>query len=368
VEGIKYWNQQDWAQAAECFQKALEMDPNRPVIRDNLRRAKELLAEQKRQQEETRLMDEANRKVNRMLRDVGTALDGSKDGGAAPLPTGSARTVPPANNSLDFMESREPLYSKGSQTSAPVNFQRADPGDLPVVEPRVVKGQMTPEEARAAREREAQIQVAKESANAAVAKRDFPSAINHLKAALQLRPDDRNIQMALGAVLHAKDMQEGRRVTNPKVEAILDAFEFGRGDWVKSLGYLQETCRANPNQLGCRAAFAFVQGMSGYFPEPSIGNNTATTDNPLDAEMKALLAKAAANAASGNYEVAVACYEQAVHRDPNNLAIRDLLHFTEGRSARQATGGKRSGPFDPTPEDSKGLLPAVSGQAGGKSK
>lgn len=373
LEGLKYWNQYDWARAAECFRKALEMDPNRPVIRSNLRRAEELLAEQKKQQEETRLMDEANRKVNRMLRDISVSLDNPKGKDASSLTPGSPPAVPPAGGALDFMESREPLYSKGSPTSAPVNLRRADQHDLPIVDPRVVKGQMTPEEARTARERDAKVQAAKESASAAAAKHDYQGAISQLKAALQLRPDDRDIQMALGAVLHAKDMQEGKTVKNPKVDAILDAFEFGRGDWGKSISYLQGACRANPNHLGYRDAFAFVQGMSGFFLEPSVGGNAANTDTPLPPQTKELLAKAAVSAATGDYYTAITCYQQAHQLAPANLTIRDLLHFTEGRSARQTTsnlekGGKRPGPFDPSPEDSKGLLPAVAGQESGKSK
>ena len=373
LEGIKYWNQQDWARAVECYRKALEMDPNRPVIRSNLRRAEELLAEQRKQQEETRLMDEANRKVNRMLRDISAGLNNPKGQDASSLTLGSPPAVPPAGGALDFMESREPLYSKGSQTSAPVDFRRADQHDLPIVDPRVVKGQMTPEEARAAREREAKIQTAKESAGAAAAKHDYQGAINQLKAALQLQPDDRDIQMALGAVLHARDLQEGKTVKNPKVDAILDAFEVGRGDWGKSLSFLQGACRANPDHPGYRDAFAFVQGMSGFFLEPSVGGNATKTGTAPPPQTKELLAKAAASAATGDYETAITCYQQARQLAPEDLTIRDLLHFTEGRSARQTTsnlakGGKQPGPFDPSPEDSKGLLPAVAGQESGKSK
>ena len=143
-----------------------------------------------------------------------------------------------------------------------------DEPDSRVVDPRVVKGRMTPEEARKEREKDAKVQAMLDSAVADVRRKDYDQAIRRFEEALKLKPEDKDIRMDLCALLHARDRAQGKSVSNPKVEAILDAFEYGRGDWGKSLGFLQGACKANPSHLGFRDALAFVQGMSGYFREP----------------------------------------------------------------------------------------------------
>ena len=151
------------------------------------------------------------------------------------------------------------------------------------------------------------------------------------------------------------------------MEAILDAFEYGRGDWGKSLGFLQGACKANPSHLGFRDALAFVQGMSGYFREPDPSGMPSGVNPQPDPQTRDLLARAEESSRKRDYEGAVRYYRQAHERNSGDLTLRDMLHFTEGRfAAQQAPAatkkGKRPGSFDPSPEDSKALLPAVSGK------
>lgn len=368
-EGIRHWNQQDWSKAAEYFRKALALDPNRPVIRENLRRAEELLTEQRQLREQARQMDEAKVKVGRMLDELSADFDGSKGRNTPGSMSGPAAASPQPGGSLEFMGPGEPLFSKGTRTSAPVDLRFMEEKDSQVVDPRVVKGRMTPEEARKEREKDARVQAMLDSAVTAVSKKDYGQAIRHFEEALKLRPEDKDIRMDLGALLHARDQEQGKSVANPKVEAILDAFEYGRGDWGKSLSYLQGASKANPGHLGYRDALAFVQGMSGYFQAPDASAMPASVNPQPDKQTRDLLTKAEESSRKKDYEGAVRYYRQAHERNPADLTLRDMLYFCEGRFAAQQTPvatkkgkGTRPGPFDPSPEDSKALLPAVSGK------
>lgn len=364
-EGIRHWNQQDFAKAADCFRKALEQDPNRPVIRESLRRAEEILAEQRKSREQARQMDEAKPKVDRMLDELSADFDGSRGRNAPGSMPGSTASSPEPGGSLEFMGPKDPLFSKGSQTSAPVRF--TDEPDSRVVDPRVVKGRMTPEEARKERGKDANVQAMLDSAVAAVSRKDYDQAIRQFEEALKLRPGDKDIRLDLGALLHARDRKQGKSVANPKVDAILDAFQYGRGDWGKSLSYLQGACKSNPAHLGYRDALAFVQGMSGYFREPDPSGMPAGVNPQQDKQTRDLLAKAEESSRKRDYEGTLRYYRQAHERNPADLTLRDMLHFTEGCFAAQQTPGptkkgKRPGSFDPSPEDSKALQPAVSGK------
>lgn len=362
-EGIREWNRYDVGRAAECFRKALELDPNRPVIRDNLRRAEEILAEQKHQREQTRLLDEAKPKVDRMLDDLSRGLGGSTGSNAPGAVSGSAAAGPQAGESLEFIGEREPLYSKGSRTSAPVDLRFTEGADSGVVDPRVVKGRMTPEEAGKEREKDARVQAMLDSAVADFRRKDYDRAIRKFQDALKLKPGDKDIRMDLAALLQARDAAQGKSVSNPRVEAILDSFEYGRGDWGKSLSYLQGACKANPSHLGYRDALAFVQGMSGFFQEPDTSGMPASVSPQKDRQTRDLLAQAEESSRNKDYDGAVRYYRQAHERNPNDLTLRDMLHFTEGKFAAQKTTTKAGkAAFAPSSEDSNALLPAVSGR------
>lgn len=356
-EGNSYFEAGNCEKAAEYYRKALEIDPNRPVIRENLRKAEECLAEQRQLREQTRQMDEAKVKVDSMLDELSADFGDSSGRYAPESMPGSAVASLRTEGSLEFMGEKEPLFSKGSQTSAPVDLRFMEETGSQVVDPRVVKGQMTPEEARKEREKDAKVQAMLDSAVAAVSKKDYDKAISQFEEALKLKPEDKDIRMDLAALLQARDEEQGKSIINPKVEAILDAFEYGRGDWGKSLSYLQGACKANPSHLGYRDAFAFVQGMSGYFQEPDTSVMPASLNPQQDSQTRDLVAKAQDSSRKMDYESAARYYQQAHDRNPDDLNIRDMLHFTEGRSAAQQTD-----PFDPSPEDSKALLPAISGK------
>jgi tetratricopeptide (TPR) repeat protein len=363
-EGLRQWNQQDFAKAAECFRSALGLDPNRPVIRENLRKAEEILAEQMQQREQARLMDDAKPKVDRMLDELSKEFGGSREA-AAPGSIPGAAAVSQPGGGLEFMGEKEPLFSKGNQTSAPVDSRFMEGADSQVGDPSVVKGRMTPKDPGKEREKEAKVQAMLDSAVADVSRKDYNQAIRKFEEALRLKPHDKDIRMDLAALVQTRDKEQGKRVSNPKVEAILDSFEYGRGDWGKSISYLQDASKENPSHLGYRDALAFVQGMSGYFREPDPSGMPAGVSAQQDKQTRDLLAKAEESARKRDYEGAVRYYRQAHERNPSDLPLRDMLHFTEGRFAAQqapvaANKGKRS--FAPSPDDSKALLPAVSGK------
>jgi len=335
--GIKYWKKGDWQKAAEHFQKALEYNPGNKTFQKNLGKAQTLVKQEKsrlaREERMRRELARAKTKVNQMLDDLSTDFDGSKTGTPS-----TAMADSPSNtaDSLEFIGSKDSLDS------------------LPVVDPRVVKGEMTSEEARAA--------VA--LADLAKSKGNIKSAVYFLYEACEAQPDDRDIQLALGEALYLKDKLEGKTVLNPKVDLLLDALQHGKGDWKKSIQYLEKYRKLAPEDLAARDALNFTAGISGYYQAAQKAKNPLEKNPPRDKTLKGFISKAVETSKKGDYEKAFQFLKKAHELSPEDMAVRDGMNFAEGVMASQNTQvirkkHKEKNPFDPSPEDSAALLPAV---------
>jgi len=152
----KFYEQRDWNRAIKYYKEALEYKPNDKAIQDNLCGAQASAQEERmwktREAERHRKFAEAKTKMNKMSDDLEKDFDNSKapSTSAGPLSFSDA----PSSDALEFAVPGESLFSKGSKSSAPVDLMFMEPGKPMVVDPRVVKGEMTPEEARKDRENE----------------------------------------------------------------------------------------------------------------------------------------------------------------------------------------------------------------------
>jgi tetratricopeptide (TPR) repeat protein len=116
-QGLSYLNQKNYQKAVECFKKALALY-NHKNIENNLKRAQEYLAEERHKQS----LAEAEEKVNQMLDSLAEDLD-------ADQPTTASA------DDLDFKEVGESRYSKGTESSAPVDLRFKDPDKPQEVDP-----------------------------------------------------------------------------------------------------------------------------------------------------------------------------------------------------------------------------------------
>jgi len=364
-EANRFYEKRDFAKAAELYQKALSIDPDRPVISENLRKAEVWLQQQReaeaRELEKKRKIKEAEDRVHGMLDNLSFDFDGSR---------GRASTLDEKSSSaLDFIGAKDPLFSKETKASTPPDLQFMEEGAPSIVDPRVVKGEMTAEEARKVRTEEAERDLkafaSVASAIASVAEGDYESGINHLKKALEIKPGAVEIQKQLGYVYYLRDQQKIKRSANPKVDALLDALEAGQGNWITSMDYLQAVYQGDSSQTAHRDAYFFLQGLSGYYAGPL--ESTKDKAPPLiDDTLKQSLVNTIVEAGrlikeEKDPEKAYTILEEARNAHSDVQPVSDLLHFSEGLVAAKNTEEITRTPkaFDPTDDDSAYLIEVV---------
>ncbi|NQT32846.1 MAG: tetratricopeptide repeat protein, partial [Candidatus Omnitrophica bacterium] len=341
VEANSYHEKRNFKKAVELYRKALAIDPNRPVISENLRKAEVLLQKEidaeNRRIEKKRQFREAENRVRGMLGNLSSDFDGSR-GRASTLDEGSETT-------LDFIDSKEPLLLKEAEKPALPDFQVVEIERSLIVDPRVVKGQMTAAEAEEARRKEAERDLKAFAsvtfAIASVSKGDYEAGIGHLKKALEIKPGDATIQKQLGYVYYLRDQEAIKRASNTKVKALLDALQVGRGDWKASLAHLRAVYREDPSQTGHRDAFFFLQGLSGYYGG-SLKTLKEKAPSPIDNKTRQDLIETIVESARIIKEErdpakAYAILEKAHNTYPEVRPVHDYLHYAEGLVAAKNT-------------------------------
>jgi len=96
-------------------------------------------------------------------------------------------------------------------------------------------------------------------------------AISYLKEARQFLSEERDpdLNEALIRIIYDKERQESLPslhdmfpIYQSKVQAVLDALDYGNGNWDESVKYLEVAHGANPNDLNVRDALNYVQGFA----------------------------------------------------------------------------------------------------------
>lgn len=207
--------------------------------------------------------------------------------------------------------------------------QSGDPAQLAVVDPRVVRGEMTPSEAAAAREREAKAQVELDIAEVYLQRGDLKTALTHLKKAHRLTP---NRRLALKVSEVDYQLIKDSIPPNPRVDALLDAIEDGKGSWKRSVDILTERHSTDPLDLPVRDALNFLQGMTGYASEGLSGVRPLSTDPSVtrDARTNRLVADAIEDFVQGRSYDAYLKLAEAHKAQPKDIQIRDLSHWMHG--------------------------------------
>lgn len=301
--GVEYWDKEDYGSAAQYYREALSYWPDNEVFIKNLNMAEEMLeyeqANLEREQKERerqvaeaelqRKLSEAKVKTSALLESLSDEFGSSGD------QPGSA----PSTDSLEFMGSNEPLFSKGSKSSAPVDLRFMEP-DEPLVN------------------------------DSEVSQKD---SINERQVQTDLIRD-----AAVGTQTPDK--------VNRKTEVLLDALQVGNGDWEQSLKYLVKARNRFPDDLAIRDANFFLLGLTEHFEhlsedyywkelEKDLGIPEKSPE--LDYETWALFERAKAKLYDDDNEAALELYRQAHKRSPKHMTIRDMVNYLEGRIAAQQT-------------------------------
>ncbi len=257
--------------------------------------------------------DEAKAKMDKMLENL------AKEFGTT---TSSFDSSSDTSDSLDFVAPGEPLFSKGSKTSAPVDLRLMDPNHPMVVQQNVVSGGLKP-------------------------------------SAEALRVDSERLSDAVAA---QKKTSTGNK---QRTEVLLDALEVGQTDWRESWKYLKEARTKYPKDMAIRDAFEFFKGMTSgldqvqdlrykeFYREmlSELDEETMKALLPdkkvegypdLDYKTWALIERAKATLRDEthdpDYETALRLLRQARKRSPDHLGLRDRTNFIDGLNTAQGMG------------------------------
>lgn len=363
-KGNAHFYNGDYEQAVACYVEALKLDPKNPDYLENLEKAQAWARQERerRTREEERRRREAAEAARKRhleqtmaeIKRVAADLDGLFGRGAAGLPAsgldfvgandplfdtgqrpldtlfGKCAAASPASG-LDFVGADDPVYAREQGSSSMVDLRFIGPDEPLIIDPRVVKGEMSPEAAR--KDRNDRARKALDGYAEAVAKDDIGLAVRHLEEALGATPYDRAIREAYAVALKLRDERARQHKMNRKVTVLLDALEYGKSNWHVSLLYLKKRHEAEPDDPFVRDAFYFIAGVSDDITVTLLERNSGTQE--IDDETHALMANAITSSMRGRYQEAFNAFSQAHAKYPQNQAVRDILNFTEGQLAAQ---------------------------------
>jgi len=345
--GITYFDKRNWLMAIRYFREALGYNENE-AYKNNLRIAEEQLElenkegiRKERECIQKEQIAEAKGKITAILADLSADINTSSSGelkdSLSSASEGASGNTP---GGLDFMapSASGSKFSKGTKDSAPVKLAFIDPRKDKVVDPRVIKGKMSPEEARKERELDLKVKTCLVLAEANLGQNRYEDAIKIMKKAVELKPDDMNLRKNLGLVYYLRDKQKGLAAPSPKAKALLDAFKLGDGEWDYTIQYLQLSHRMRPDDLGIRDAYNFAsglrKGMEGGFGSSGV-IMLPTPDSIPDQTTRGLVNKGIV--AMGDDSESAYCYFKKAHEaTPSHLGIRDMMNHSEGLVAAQS--------------------------------
>lgn len=99
-------------------------------------------------------------------------------------------------------------------------------------------------------------------------KSDYEATVRYLKEARSLVQNDLSTRLIDKLIANVRTLPakpiEGIPIYPSKADAILDALEYGKGDWGASLRYLEVAHNSDPSYLPVRDALNYLQGLHGY--------------------------------------------------------------------------------------------------------
>ena len=240
-----------------------------------------------------------------------------------------------------------PLFSKGSKDSAPVDLRFMGIDEPLVVHPEDVKGTSKATVKKDRNDLRDAVSPQKGGATLddltakgldSFARGDYVDSIRYYREALKLSPNARGIQLALGHVLYLREKgQKG----SPKAEILLDALQFGKGDWEASIGFLKDALEKKKDKdiaQAVRDALNYTEGLYAYqqFQEARVEAqlqkelNDIFLEDTLAPVTMQTLREGFICIESGDYLGAVYSFEGALRMNPKDRRIREMLNYAEG--------------------------------------
>lgn len=341
-DGIRAWDEGDAVLAAAHYRASLSYY-HFAVVEANLRDAEAVIEQEKRDQEaeRTRLQQEEEMKQQRLdnsKKKIEKILEGLKE----EFTPSSMETKPTeSSSSLEFIGSGESLFSKGSQSSAPVDFSALEKEKTLAVDSQVSTQKSDLKDAPGPKLKVWTNEVHELTAKAlnSEMRGNYDEAIKYYREALKSSPNDRAIQICLGHTLHLKD--QGKKISNPKAEILLDALQEGKGDWEKSIIYLQKEIKNqndNDKKQAARDALNYTKGLYAYEQFVKSQDNAKLTEEFQEIEVesyiepftKRAIVNGLENLKEAKIKEAAKNFKTASLLDPEDESIKTILQYVRG--------------------------------------
>jgi tetratricopeptide (TPR) repeat protein len=235
--GLEAFNSGDYESAAQYFRRALTLNPDNATLKKNLQDAEVRLREKR---ERERALSEDTVKVeniiNKLATDFGTAPQGDRspfDNKFPPRSDGDSRVV-----DLSFMDPTKPMIVEPrkvqGQTPAQTELGFMDP-NKPAPADRLKDAPASKPSEKS--EKEVKAEAAFALATLSVKHANYDQALRFLQDAHEAKPNDKKILDAYKYIVTLKFTQMQIKL-GEKANFLLDALDYGKGDWEKSLDYL----------------------------------------------------------------------------------------------------------------------------------
>ena len=382
-QGVREYKNGNYYSAWQKFKNALRYSPHDKVIKKNLRNALTKLNRQRRaaQARSKAQLTAAKNRINRMIGNLESDLtrgapsstldsvgvDFTKPGGTSFFGTGGggdgqvAQAPTGDGSGLDFVQSSDRLFSKGTKNSAPVNL-RPDASDQlasanPIGTDAAVKGQpvdqggglgfIAPDqtvmqETKLDMPTDLRDQVASlPENNKNKLSRDITKDVPTLKPEKGPAVLDKNTNYdavkagVMEWVATGKKPKLNTKIPEPvyppkslKAAVLLDSLEHGKGDWKKSQRYLEDLKKKKPDQPHIQAAIDDLKTAkaTAHWKKVAEVNSGTKPAPPLDAKTRELIEKGRILAENGNLLKARKYYAQAYWNRTDFKAIGEKLN------------------------------------------
>jgi tetratricopeptide (TPR) repeat protein len=163
---------------------------------------------------------------------------------------------------------------------------------------------------------------------------DYNAAIRYYEEALKEMPGDRGILIALGHSKYQMEKQLGmiKNESGTKAAVLLDALQYGKGNWEASIGYLNDALSKEKDKdrlMAVRDALNTVKGVYEDVKFEKDMEDLMIEEFTLP-YLTRQLREGFGHIDKGDYESAARSFQAAHSMRPDDMLIKDILTYTKG--------------------------------------
>lgn len=316
-QGVEYYENGEFEKALSYFREALRFLPGNRDILAKIDDAKGKADNKKKQvinnQERVRMVNETEERITNLLDKVTSEVLEENKHKNLNIMTISSNTV-----DLRFIDPNKPL----------------------VVDPQKVKGEYPPGEMTLKRQRQAEIGKYYWLSEKYAESGNSEQALQCMKKALTLDPENEKIKKKIEGLTSKLNRSQKKVRSNRRTEMLLNALAEHPGNWEGSIQQLEDTVAKDPTNLPAREALFYLKGLyAGQREESFVAKNRNEKElnemisSLTEPTVKAKVEQAQKDILQQDYLNALIELHKAQALVPEDIGLRALIHYTEGRLA-----------------------------------